>query len=308
MGESKMIQSRVEPDLSIEDLAVPEELAVYSFDSECVEREIRDYRQKNASMEPGDEIKAGDFIEITINGGDKRLPATVGLGLLGKETEAALLGKRVGDTLVTEEPPRGRRELRICAIERRVLPVFSDQAARELGYSSVEAFRAGRLEELRSQARRARARDLAMEECMGRLAQLTLHPWGTELEDLIESYRATNAEMLHSRNMDPASVDPDWLEQTFGVRTAEELGRQMAESAQTNLKMAVIGQKLARDRGISFSEEDYWEAIRANARKYLMDEEAVRRATPFLAVLVEKYAKLLISEQITRTEAFMKEV
>jgi FKBP-type peptidyl-prolyl cis-trans isomerase (trigger factor) len=308
MDESKMIRSRVEPDLSIEDLAVPEELAVYSFDSECVEREIRDYRLKNASMEPGDEIKAGDFIEITINGGDKRLPATVGLGLLGKETEAALLGKRVGDTIVTEEPPRGRRELRICGIQRRILAGFSDQSARELGYDSVEAFRAGRLEELRSQARRAKARELAVGECMSRIAQLALCPWEAELEELTASYRASNAEMFRSRNMDPAALDPDQLEQTFGVRTAEELDRMMAESAVTNLKMAVIGQKIAKEKGMSCDEADYEDFVRTHAQKYLMDEDAVRNTTPFLAMLVEQYAKLVIAEQIARTEASMKEV
>ena len=43
MDESRMIRSRVKPDISISDLTVPAELAVYSFDTDCVEREINEY-------------------------------------------------------------------------------------------------------------------------------------------------------------------------------------------------------------------------------------------------------------------------
>lgn len=308
MDESKMIHSRLEPDLSIEDLAVPEELTEYSFDGECVEREIQEYRLKNASIEAADTIESGDFIEFTVNGGDKRLPATVGLGLLGKETEASLLGMHIGDTLMTGERPYGRRELKICAIKRRILPDFSDQAALALGYPSVEDFRKGRLEELRSQSRRSKARELALDECMGKIAQVTLHPWGTELDDLIRSYRAVNDELFRSRNMDPASIEPGELEQMFGVRSVEELDQKTAESAEVNLKLAVIGQKIALEQGMSFDEEDYGQAVRAMAEKYLMEEAAVRSATPFKSALAEKYIKLLISEQIARTEASMREV
>ena len=81
MDESRMIRSRVKPDISISDLTVPAELAVYSFDTDCVEREINEYCLKNASIEAKNEVESGDFIEFTVNGGEKRLPATVGLGL-----------------------------------------------------------------------------------------------------------------------------------------------------------------------------------------------------------------------------------
>lgn len=78
MDESRMIRSRVKPDISISDLTVPAELAVYSFDTDCVEREINEYCLKNASIEAKNEVESGDFIEFTVNGGEKRLPATVG--------------------------------------------------------------------------------------------------------------------------------------------------------------------------------------------------------------------------------------
>lgn len=308
MDESRMIRSRVKPDISISDLTVLAELAVYSFDTDCVEREINEYCLKNASIEAKNEVESGDFIEFTVNGGEKRLPATVGLGLLGKRTESDLLGLHIGDTLITEESPHGRRELKICSIKRRVLPTFSDQAAIDLGYASVAEFRRARLEALRSQVRREKARELALEVCMSRISQLTLEPWETELDDLIRSYQAINDELFGSRNMDPAMVGADELEQMFGVRSMEELDKKTAESAETNLKLAIIGQKVALERGMSFNEEDYEQTVRAMAQKYLMEETAVRNATPFKAALVEKYVKLLISEQIASTEASMKEV
>lgn len=70
MDESRMIRSRVKPDISISDLTVPAELAVYSFDTDCVEREINEYCLKNASIEEKNEVEPGDFIEFTVNGGD----------------------------------------------------------------------------------------------------------------------------------------------------------------------------------------------------------------------------------------------
>ena len=143
---------------------------------------------------------------------------------------------------------------------------------------------------------------------MSRISQLTLEPWETELDDLIRSYQAINDELFGSRNMDPAMVGADELEQMFGVRSMEELDKKTAESAETNLKLAIIGQKVALERGMSFNEEDYEQTVRAMAQKYLMKETAVRNATPFKAALVEKYVKLLILEQIASTEASMKEV
>ena len=128
------------------------------------------------------------------------------------------------------------------------------------------------------------------------------------MDDLIRSYQAINDELFGSRNMDPAMVGADELEQMFGVRSMEELDKKTAESAETNLKLAIIGQKVALERGMSFNEEDYEQTVRAMAQKYLMEETAVRNATPFKAALVEKYVKLLISEQIASTEASMKEV
>ena len=68
------------------------------------------------------------------------------------------------------------------------------------------------------------------------------------------------------------------------------------------------GQKIAKEKGMSCDEADYEDFVRTHAQKYLMDEDAVRNTTPFLAMLVEKYAKLVIAEQIARTEASMKEV
>ena len=125
---------------------------------------------------------------------------------------------------------------------------------------------------------------------------------------MIRSYGEINDELFRSRNMDPATVDPGELEQMFGVRSTEELAQKAAESAETNLKLAIIGQKAAQEKNVSFGKEDYEQAVRDMAKKYLMEASAVRNATPFLAALVEKYVKLLIAELIARAEAAMREV
>lgn len=108
--------------------------------------------------------------------------------------------------------------------------------------------------------------------------------------------------------MDAESLDSDELEQMFGVRSIEELDEKTAESAEINLKMAIIGQKIAIEKGLTFGEPEYDEHIRAHAGKYLMDENAVRENTSFKSALVEEYVKLLISDLIAKTGSSMREV
>ena len=149
---------------------------------------------------------------------------------------------------------------------------------------------------------------LVQQECLGKADRATLVPCGTELDDLIRDYQGINAELFRSRNMDPASVAPDELEQAFGVRTVEDLDKKTADSAALNLKLAIIGQKVAMERGLAFGEAEYEQKICTLAKKYLMNEESVRKNTSFKTALVEEYVKLLFSEQIARTEAIMREV
>ena len=308
MEEKMIIQSYLIPDLSIENLDVPKELAEYRFDEGSVKREVEEIRLKNATIEAGEAVEAGDFIEIKVNGNSQRFPVTVGLGLLGKKTEQSFLGLRVGDTVIAMEQPFLGKEVAICAIKRRILPAFSDQMAIELGYQSVIDYQERRCEEMRSQVKRDCARTLVQQECLGKANRATLVPCGTELDDLIRDYQGINAELFRSRNMDPASVAPDELEQAFGIRTVADLDKKTADSAALNLKLAIIGQKVAMERGLAFGEAEYEQKICTLAKKYLMNEESVRKNTSFKTALVEEYVKLLFSEQIARTEAIMREV
>lgn len=230
------------------------------------------------------------------------------MGLLGKKTEQSFLGLRVGDTVIAMEQPFLGKEVAICAIKRRILPEFSDQMAIELGYQSVIDYQERRCEEMRSQVKRDCARTLVQQECLGKANRATLVPCGTELDDLIRDYQGINAELFRSRNMDPASVAPDELEQAFGIRTVADLNKKTADSAALNLKLAIIGQKVAMERGLAFGEAEYEQKICTLAKKYLMNEESVRKNTSFKTALVEEYVKLLFSEQIARTEAIMREV
>ena len=68
MEEKMIIQSYLIPDLSIENLDVPKELAEYRFDEGSVKREVEEIRLKNATIEAGEAVEAGDFIEIKVNG------------------------------------------------------------------------------------------------------------------------------------------------------------------------------------------------------------------------------------------------
>ena len=50
MEEKMIIQSYLIPDLSIENLDVPKELAEYRFDEGSVKREVEEIRLKNATI------------------------------------------------------------------------------------------------------------------------------------------------------------------------------------------------------------------------------------------------------------------
>lgn len=308
MGEQVIIRSKLSPDLSLAELTVPEELTEYNFDEEAVDREIMELRMKNAAIVEAASIQGGDFIELMVEERGKCFPATIGLGLLGKATEQSFLGMKLGESLIPTDGPFNGKCVTIRDIKRRMIPDFSDQMAAGLGYASASVYRESRMETLRSQARRDKARELTQTECLSRIEQTELLPFGTELEELIRDYRGINEELFRSRSMDEASLKAEELEQMFGVRSMEELDKMTAASAETNLKMAIVGQKIAMEQGFVFGEAEYEKQIQAHAEKYLMDVEAVRRNTSFLSALVEEYVKLLISEQIARTESSMKEV
>ena len=308
MDNKAVIQSRLSPDLSVADLAVPEELAVFNFDEEIVDREIMELCMKKATIEDVASIERGDFVELKVEESGKCVPATIGLGLLGKETEKFFLGMGLDGTLVPTDGPFAGRHLMICSLKRRIFSPFTDQMAAELGHASASEYRESRVRTLRSRARLEKARELTQQECLGKIAQAELLPFGTELKDLIRDYRGINQELFSSRNMNAASLDSDELEQMFGVRSIEELDEKTAESAEINLKMAIIGQKIAIEKGLTFGEPEYDEHIRAHAGKYLMDENAVRENTSFKSALVEEYVKLLISDLIAKTGSSMREV
>lgn len=308
MEEKSFLRSRLDPDLTIDDLVIPEELTVYSFDRDAVEREIQEIRLRNSVIEKVDTIGNGDFIEIIVSESGKRFPATAGLGLLGDATERALLGMSVGDSLIPADGAFVGKKVSVHSVKRRILPEFSDQDAVALGYVSASDYRRQRFEELRDQARRAKARELVQEACISRVSQAILIPWETELEDLARDYQSMNEEMFRSRKIDILSADSDELEQAFGVRSVEELNEKTLDNAEQNLKMAVIGQKIAVERGAILDEPEYERRVCALAEKYLMDEDAVRKNSSFKTIMVEKYVKLLFSEQIARTEAAMREV
>ena len=59
MDNKAVIQSRLSPDLSVADLAVPEELAVFNFDEEIVDREIMELCMKKATIEDVASIERG---------------------------------------------------------------------------------------------------------------------------------------------------------------------------------------------------------------------------------------------------------
>lgn len=291
------------PALNPEELIVPPQKLTYSFDTTAVERDIHAMRMQRADIMEEHVVQAGDFVELLQGSEKEPIPLTVGKGLFDPDLEALLVGCEKGASLRF-----GQETYRILSVRRRVVPEFSDRMAQEEGYASEEDYRKRHEQELKDAITREKASDLSISLLQNEVQRPNLADPKNETEELANSYRQLSELLLKSRGLDWETADPDELEKALGWRDAKEAEQRYRKTAESNLKAAIVGKKLADKQGIVLTEEEYRDFVRHDAEKYLLDEsEYTKAVTPF-AFAVNRYIGILLSELRKKLESQMQEV
>lgn len=150
------------PDLKYDGFEVTKPSSI--ADEKAVDAELQTLRRANSTLEPpkdGRGAAAGDVItldfEVLVNGvvipeaGSKNLDAELGSGQILGEIEAALLGKKAGDTAecdvtLSENHPNAQLKGKVAVfklslkeVKQRVLPELDDEFAKDLGdYTTLD--------------------------------------------------------------------------------------------------------------------------------------------------------------------------
>lgn len=280
-----------------------------------IDEQIDYTRDRFARLETAEprEVVAGDFVSIsfesTIDGEeyegsklDQYLYET-GKGMMPEEFEAALIGAKPGDKVAADFPVEdtgqnsefaGKQmhfDIEINDIKEKVLPEVDEEFAKMVGFDSVEEMR----EEIRSyiQSQKDQSYERIRDErLVGALADKLE---GDLPEDLVvarrDSLMREFEDRLKQNNLElktyfqGTGVDPVQWEQDMEIQARISVGQDLALEA------------LAREKGLTATEEDFDEEFAAIGEALQMTAEAARKQWTELGLLTSA------ADQIARRKA-----
>jgi len=274
------------------ELKNPEELEVevpkVEFKEEMVKERLEALRKENALWEPKEEEPAeeGDLlvleyeVEEAEGEGEKEkvkqeTSVILGQGVLRPEVEEALKGKKVGEEVYLENLPlydqQGKEvgkvniKIKVKEIKKQVLPELNDEFAKELGYESLKDLEEKVREEVKKSLESLK-RQLVREKVSDKLIEVHQFPvpktlLRRELSLLLER---------KLRELSAYGVDPRYVD-------TAKLAKELEPVAEGNVKLRLILDRYAREKGIEPSEEDVEEQYKALALQYNATPEEVKK-------------------------------
>jgi len=274
------------------ELKNPEELEVevpkVEFKEEMVKERLEALRKENALWEPKEEEPAeeGDLlvleyeVEEAEGEGEKEkvkqeTSVILGQGVLRPEVEEALKGKKVGEEVYLENLPlydqQGKEvgkvniRIKVKEIKKQVLPELTDDFAKELGYESLKDLEEKVREEVKKSLESFR-RQLLQEKVSDKLIEVHQFPVPkTLLRRELSLLLDRKLRELSAYGVDPRYVD------------TAKLARELEPVAEGNVKLRLILDRYAKEKGIEPSEEDVEEQYRALALQYNTTPEEVKK-------------------------------
>ncbi len=236
------------------------------FKEDMIKEELERLREANAVWEPKEEeepVQENDMVVIEYEveeakeRGEKVKQETsviLGQGMLRKEVEEALKGKKVGDKVELKElplyNPEGKEigkvniKIKVKEIKKKVLPELNDDFAKELGYGNFKELEEKIREDLKKkidlykqQVVEEKVADKLVEIHDIQIPQTLLR---RELSFLIDR----RIKELQSYGIDPKYID------------IKKLAEELRPIAEANIKLRFILDKYAQANGIEPTDED----------------------------------------------------
>lgn len=281
------VSFEVAPEFELKNIeGIEVEVPKIEFKEDYVKEELERLREANAVWEPKEEnepAQEGDMLvleyEVEEVGGEEKVKqetsVILGQGLLRKEVEEALKGKKAGEEVELKELPLYNQEgkevgkvnikVKIKEIKRKVLPELNDEFAQELGYNSLKELEERiredlkeKVEKLRNQVIEEKVADKLVELHDMEIPQTLLR---REISFLVE--RRLNE--LRAYGVDTRYVD------------VKKLIEEVKPIAEANIKLRFILDKYAEEKGIEPSEEDIEEQYKELAEQYQTSLEEIKK-------------------------------
>lgn len=265
-----------------------------NMDEHQQKQEMLKLQKKHAKKVDAPDVQKNDIVTVDLQSENAKfnrdgMILNVGLNLFDRDMEAQLCGLAVGAK--TELLVRGCRVfVTVKRSERTVLPKIDEQFATQCGVSSLDA--------LWDQCANVQFEEVlsdAVDEALIYMSKWLANNSRFSVEE--EEHKLCCMRMygmytsiLEGRGMTAQSATSEDLYSLFNVPTLEELDSNAKETALYILKLAVIGETLARENGSFLTEEEYDEYIRAYTESNSCDEETAKAQNPISLYACEEYS------------------
>ncbi|MBQ6117120.1 MAG: hypothetical protein IJL08_07330 [Oscillospiraceae bacterium] len=284
-----MDQSKLTACFDFRQVSIPQKLMELPVAAEDVDRKLQNLAERFLTIEPADEIRAGDIVRIALEVTDTQpagvLHINVGKAFYDPDWETSLVGMTVGDPVVLPKRGQGRRGV-IASVKRRCIPPVNDTLVQRMGDPSITTVAACRaaietdlagiaqqkkepvlIQFVMKETAKASSYDDLTEEINLRMAEIE-----AERRTLAENNDASYEDIL--RHFLPgASSDP------------EKLAKQLRDEAELDVKTDLIAQHLVTEASVTFGRTEY-ESIVAEYLAQGASRELIEARFPY-----EEYLK-----------------
>lgn len=244
-----------------------------------VEASLKRIQDRKATFETAEkEIETGDLITVdyeikyddqTTSAKDQTLQ--IGIGLLPKEISESLIGKKAGDTVEVEaffpedfhvKALAGKKALvknTVKAVKKKILPAIDDELAKDMGFDTLDALKAGLKEEI-ERAKKNDAQRIQKDELLEKL--VNMHEFDVP-EFLFEKELSA---MVHEAKTRGKS---DKSEETL----RSELRSEATKTAKATVLLSIIGEK----EGVTVTDEELKENILEISQRLSIPPESLMR-------------------------------
>jgi len=247
-------------------IEVTEEDIQKAIDS-ILERNIR-YEVADKAVEIGDEVKI-EYHIVAEDGSEEKdiFEAVIGAGMLRKEIEDALIGKKAGDEVKLENIPlynpegkeigKANVNIKILEVRQKVKPEFNDEFVKSIGLGeNVEEAKQKIKESIEKELQAVRKRNIE-DQILEKLAQDYDFPVPVSLLEI-----ETNALLnRYASQLENYGIKPN-------RDMIEAVKPNMIASAERNVRIMFILNKIAEKEGLSVSEEELNAKIEELAKLY----------------------------------------
>ncbi len=279
------VSFEVAPEFELKDYeGIEVELVKKEVRDEDVEKVIESILNQNVKHEPEDkEIEAGDKVKIRYHIVSKdgeeeedEFEVIIGSGTLRKEVEDALIGKKKGDIVELKDVPlldekgqeKGKADVTITILEvyKKVVPEFNDEFVKQVGLGeNVEDARKKIREDLEKRFKEDERRELEQKL----------------IDELVKEYDFPVPQTLVEAELEALLQDYAQQLQAYGIQPNQEMlvaAREgLRQTAEKNIRLMFIINKIAEKEGISVSQEEIEEEIKKLAQAYNTTVDEVKR-------------------------------